>query len=150
LVITPPIVASKRLLAAALYKKDLSHSYGGIGESLFALGRVVDGAESYHKAIAIRKEHADADPKNLGIRLVLPRGYFQLGSTPISATPVPALESLGWAILSPPPIPEMLTFPRLSPTATPQWGKLTSGSGRRCRMGRMPQLPHGDARRRVT
>jgi tetratricopeptide (TPR) repeat protein len=64
----------------AVYKRDISHSYGGIGEALFRLGQVAAGAESYEKAIAIRKELSDADPKNAGIREALARGHLNLGS----------------------------------------------------------------------
>jgi tetratricopeptide (TPR) repeat protein len=83
----------------ALYKRDLSHSYGGLGEALFALGRVAEGAESYRKAIAIRSDLVDADPKNAEIRMALARGYLMLGRQhALFGDPRAALESIGAAI----------------------------------------------------
>jgi tetratricopeptide (TPR) repeat protein len=82
----------------ALYKRDLSHSYGGIGESLFVLGRIEEGAESYRKAILLRQELADSDPTNAAIRNALARGYLGLGYQHAQrGDPRAALESLGQA-----------------------------------------------------
>lgn len=65
--------------ANALYKRDLSHSWGGCGEALFRLGRKAEGAEAYRKAIALRTELVAADPKNSGVRHSLARAFMNLG-----------------------------------------------------------------------
>jgi tetratricopeptide (TPR) repeat protein len=64
----------------ALFKRDLSHSWGGCGESLFALGRADEGAAAYARAIALRTELAAADPKDMGIREAVARAHVNLGA----------------------------------------------------------------------
>ncbi len=64
----------------ALFKRDLSHSWGGCGESLFALGRPEEGAAAYARAIALRMELAAADPKDMGIREAIARAYINLAA----------------------------------------------------------------------
>jgi tetratricopeptide (TPR) repeat protein len=62
----------------ALFKRDLSHSFGGCGEALFRLGRPAEGSAAYAKAIALRSELVAADPKNMGIRQALARAHLNL------------------------------------------------------------------------
>jgi eukaryotic-like serine/threonine-protein kinase len=79
----------------ALLKRDLSHSFGGCGESLFRLGRVAEGAAAYGKAIALRVELTAADPKNMGIRQALARAHMNLAENlTASGNPLDALVSL--------------------------------------------------------
>jgi eukaryotic-like serine/threonine-protein kinase len=64
---------------SALFKRDLSHSWGGCGEALFRLGRPDEGAAAYGRAIALRTELAAADPKDMGIREAVARAHLNLG-----------------------------------------------------------------------
>jgi non-specific serine/threonine protein kinase/serine/threonine-protein kinase len=79
----------------ALFKRDLSHSFGGCGEALFRLGRAEEGRIAYARAIALREELAAADPKNMGIRQALARAHINLAENlAASGNPREALASL--------------------------------------------------------
>jgi non-specific serine/threonine protein kinase/serine/threonine-protein kinase len=79
----------------ALFKRDLSHSWGGCGEALFRLDRAEEGMAAYEKAIALRSELSLADPRNAGIRQALARAHMNLAENLTSSgRPADALVAL--------------------------------------------------------